>query len=253
MTSSNRSVVWFALMVVASFVGGPAAAQEEALGRRERAWVEQLAERFGPIAHAEKTAETGQAGGPATGLAVLAGDTTIIRYRFDTPAEAQQEAVSLLEGESVERRIMVGEVRGDQILVIQGEVAANPDRAREALDAAWQGLPAPRRPDATFAILGPHEVVLTTRLREGPLHDLVSQILEETRALEGSPSVRFSSPNAATVTLEGGFESGFQVADEGATLWTGMGGLRARRAQAYVGRVGESAGARGVLDRLFGN
>lgn len=249
MRSSRSFAVW--VVTLAALLGGvPASAQEEALSRRERAWVERLGERFGAVVHSEKTREDGTSG-PASGLLVVAGETSIIRYKFASAAEAQQEAVTLLEGD--ERRLTVGEVRGDQILVLQGPVARDPAKAREALDAAWEGLPAARRADATFAMLGPHDVVLTTRLREGPLHDLVSQILEETRADEGSPSVQFTSPNAATVKLEGGFESGFQVGDEGATLWTAMGGVRARQAQDYLGRVAvESAGARTVLDRIFG-
>lgn len=233
----------------------PAAAQDEALSRRERAWVERLGERFGRVVHAERTRdEPGPSGGASTGLLVVAGETSVIRYKFATPAEAQQEAVQLIEGDDVERRLTVGEVRGDQVLVLVGPVARDPEKAREALDAAWAGLPAPRRADATFALLGPHDVVLTTCLREGPLHDLVSQVLEETRALEGSPSVSFASPNAATVKLDGGFESGFQVNDEGATLWTAQGSVRARQAQDYMSRVGvESAGARSIVERLFGD
>lgn len=253
-----RSSLGSAAFVVVGFMlaGSPATAQDEALSRRERAWVERLGERFGQVAHAERTRdEPGPSGGASTGLLVVAGETSIIRYKFASPAEAQQEAVKLLEGDDVERRLTVGEVRGDQVLVLVGPVARDPEKAREALDAAWEGLPASRRTDATFALLGPHDVVLTTRLREGPLHDLVSQILEETRAEEGSPSVRFTSPNEATVRLDGGFESGFQVGDEGATLWTAMGGVRARIAQDYLAKVGgpQSAGARGVLSRLFGD
>ncbi len=233
----------------------PAAAQDEALSQRERAWVERLGECFGQVTHAEKTRdEPGPSGGASTGLLVVTGDTSVIRYKFASPAEAQQEAVQLIEGDGVERRLTVGEVRGDQVLVLAGPVARDPEEAREALDAAWAGLPAPRRPDATFALLGPHDVVLTTRLREGPLHDLVSQILEETRGLEGSPSVSFTSPDAATVKLDGGFESGFQVDGDGARLWTAQGSARARKAQDYMSRVGvESAGARSFVERLFGD
>lgn len=251
MKVTTTSIVWVSLVSVC--LAGPAAAQE-ALSRRERAWVEHLGERFGAVTHAERSTLDGDARTRATGLLVRAGTTSIARYKFASAEQAQQEAVNLLEDPEGGRRRVVGEVRGDQVLLLEGAVARDPARAREALDAAWQGLPAPGQPDATFALLGPHDVALTTRLKSGPLRQLVDDILAETRALQGQPGVRFASPNAATVALTNGFESGFHADDDGASLWTAMGADRARAAQAFVEQVGpaRTQGARGVLSRLFG-
>ncbi|MCO5169579.1 MAG: hypothetical protein M9894_24830 [Planctomycetes bacterium] len=251
MRESTSSLVW---TVVASLCLAAPAGAQEALSRRERAWVQHLEQRFGAVTVAERSTLEGDARTQATGLLVQAGSTSIGRYKFTSAEQAQQEVVNLLEDPHGARRRVVGEVRGDQIVVLEGPVARDPARAREALDAAWEGLPAPGQTDATFALLGPNDVALTTRLKSGPLRQLVDEVLAETRALQGQPGVRFAAPNAATVSLTSGFEAGFHANDEGASLWTAMGADRARAAQAFVEQFAPSPtpGVRGVLSRLFG-
>lgn len=275
MRSSTCLAAW--ILVATLSATAPAAAQEGlTLSRRERAYVERLGERFGEVAIADKSrftiaadgvvtdvtdapsAATSPGASEATSLLVRAGDTTIGRYKFDSPEQAQQEAVRVLEDPEGGREPLVGEVRGDQLLVLTGPAAKDPAAAREALDAAWQGLPAASRPDGTFALLGPHDVVLTTRLQEGPLRAAIDQVLAETRELEGRPGVTLTGTDAGQVKLESGFEAGFQAGEDGATLWTGQGPVRARQAREYLEQVAPprsgsvTEGARRVIDRLFG-
>lgn len=237
------------------------------LSPRERGYVDQLAGMFGPVSFADRSriervvAPMLPPGGSgpattssttATGLLVRAGDTTIARYRFDTPLEAQEEVARMLHQPGESRPIMVGEVRGNQVLVLSGDVALDPAAARRALDAAWQGLPAASASDATFAMLGPDDLVLTTTLKDGPLRDEVDRAMAKARERAEQPGFEVGERDAR-VKLPSGTEAYLTSDEHGATARLGAPGgpataeylalLDPEADAAAADQVGDAAGA----------
>lgn len=300
---TRTTTPWTSLALCCSLaVGAPAAAQDPErdapLSSREKDYVDTLERRFGPVSLADRTSfvvgerrvtarisdgSPGASGAPATpsasvepppsiatGVLVRAGDTTVARYRFESPEHAQQEVLDLLGQErAASSEPLVGEVRGDQVLVLSGELARDPTAAREALDGAWQGLPAAGSSDATFAVLGPHDVVLTTTLKDGPLRRFAEDTIAKVRARAagGAHPGMEVLPDGVRTRFPSGFEANVTSDARGATVRTtgAPGGPatqeylalldpnRDAEAAAHVrdANRASSAGASSVLDGLF--
>lgn len=285
----------FSLALCLVALAGPARAQDPdaPLSRREQAYVDDLGRRFGQVSFADRSSFApgarevvapigdGRRGRPdgapvrpveptpmARGLLVRAGDTTIARYKFDSPEQAQAEARRVMEAPPNENREpLVGEVRGEQVLVLSGEIAKDPAAAREALDAAWQGLPAAASPDATFAVLGPRDLVLTTTLTDGPLRESVDQAIARARASADRPGFETTPDGARVGHGTDGLQADLSSGPQGATARV-SGGPAGLASQEYLALLTPTAdarsadqvhdadqvtseGARRVIDRLF--
>lgn len=260
MTRLRTCSVASSTLCVLVALAAPAAAQDRdaPLSPRERSYVEGLGRQFGAVSFADRSqfvvgepeivdlsadAPARPPASVADGILVRAGDTTIARYRFASPEEAQAEARRVLET-PVEgsRAPLVGEVRGNQVLVLSGEVAKDPAAAREALDASWQGLPAPAAPDATFAVLGPRDLAISTTLKDGPLRESIDKALAKARERAGTPEFQ-ETPDGMAVRSPSGFEADLRVDDQGASalLRSGPGGPATNE---YLGLIDPNADAR---------
>lgn len=190
------------------------------------------------------------------------------RLRFETAEQAQQHSRWLLDCDLPVPTPYVAELRGNQLVVVRGELARDPASARRALGAAWNGLPAPATSDATFADLG-DGLALTTTLPGGPLRAGVDDALAKAREVSKRPDARGVELTAdgARVQLDSGFTANLRSDAAGASLSTttrpseeramsdylaGLGGHPEPRAAGATDQA-RSKGAARTVDGLFGH
>lgn len=229
------------LSLAALVLAGTPASAQDSLSRREREYVQALERRFGPVTASRlnfpsrlvaptptdelrRPIERPRPERPyidvlVNGLEVRSDDVAIHRYRFSSPEEAQQMATGLIESPMPEgRQPVVGEVRGNQLLLVTGDIARDPAAAREALDAAWQGLPASPTTDATFAVLGPNELAVHTTLEDGPLRESIDKAIKRARDLqERSDEFQPTPDGGMQVRKPSGFEADLRSDEHGAS------------------------------------
>ncbi len=297
----------------------PASAQDPSrkpLSPRERAYVEQLQRRYGPMRaerlqfpaeradevrdlSPESVAPPPSADGPivseppstrnpiarpsparpwqpapptemVNGLQVLGRDVAFQRYKFPSAEAAQAQVKEIIDTPMPEgRKPIAAEVRGDQVLIVVGDLARDPAAVRKALDAGWRGLPAPAEPDATVAILGPRDMAVSTTLKDGPLRESIDQALAKARERQGTAEFQATPDGGMQVRAPSGFEADLMSDEHGASalLRSGPQGpatneylalldpnADARSAnQVRDANAAASEGAANVLDGLFGN
>ncbi|MBL4848101.1 MAG: hypothetical protein JKY65_21505 [Planctomycetes bacterium] len=113
------------------------------------------------------------------GVEAQIGHTKIQRLRFRTAEAAQEFALH----QAVVRYPTLIEVRGNQVLQIQGRELLDPERATRLRERAWEGLPhAPGAPSLAAVYLGPDEFYLESRISNPDLRRSFERALEGIRA-----------------------------------------------------------------------
>lgn len=203
---NTRALLFLALCVVL-----PARAQDdrnaapEALSAREEAYGRALGERLGIAVSMQKfTIE--RPDGRARLLIVGTADQQVLRYKFASRAQAHSFVVVLF-GSTVRNKVPVmGELRGDQLVLVCAESMARPEAVQRVRRHVWDGLPCSDTIDATFVALPTwREVAVTTTLRSGPIRDAVVKL--NTSAMSalsaGKPWVRRTSSTSTRTELDG--------------------------------------------------
>jgi hypothetical protein len=253
---SRTLLLTFALTLIAAAPtrAQPAPAQAPPLSEREHLWAQGVAralqrqaggaQRVWRAAHeydaTRKMVSAPSASSAAhvppqrrvTGVSFCAGDLYVERVKFGSGVQAQAWARWLVEGMAGGPRPMIGEVRGDQLVLIGSPAVREAGFARAALAACWEGLPAPDHVDARFGALAPVDHIVATRV-PGPLRDLVEQVLaaeqQHQPREDGPPTpgrVRFSSPT--------GPNGGAAVTEGGASLYLTIDAARTTQARAWL-------------------
>lgn len=171
------------------------------------------------------------------GVRVDARGLVVKRLRFPSAADA-------LEYAAFEAHVGSGptvlQLRGAQLLLVEGQGARDATRARSALAAAWQGLPAPGEVEATYAALGePGELAFTTTHTSGPLAAAITSVLESARRHSRTAPETFSwnGPADVTVTMLGGMRARAHQGPSGGWLWCTMKPERAEATRRYLERL----------------
>lgn len=259
MKGSKGSWIASGALIALFTLTGPAAAQEPSA--RERAWRTRLEAAVGPVGPIERVERVGSPGAVAQGVRSRAGEAIVERLRFPSAAAAQ-EFLARTEHWS-DGRPVVGELRGDQVVLVHGDVVRDAALARAALDAAWSVAPAPAVADATFAHLGGNDLAVSTRLPEGPLRESIDQALAAIQR-HGGPDAT-SDAHSGDVRFDSGFQAHVRSDGDGAAAVTSSrpGGVDAMQgylaalqpesaARSTPGTPAATEGAAGVLRRLFG-
>jgi hypothetical protein len=178
----------FAASVLVSLLGLAQVASAQTpdgnLTSRERAWGEQLGAALGmetSQVRRPKGTQDGQTSGVTTWLQSGHGGTFagVTRLKFRSPESAALYAFNVRR--SAPEHDTAIEVRGDQVVIVVGQVVTSPEAARKLTQAAWGGLPAPDGPaDTALVALRDGSRVVTTAV-DGPFRRLVEGRLASDR------------------------------------------------------------------------
>ncbi|MCO5169283.1 MAG: hypothetical protein M9894_23310 [Planctomycetes bacterium] len=184
------------------------------------------------------------------GVHARAEGAQVERLRFSSPAAAQEFLTTV--DHWVLGHPVAGELRGDQVVLVHGDMVRDAARTRAALDAAWSVAPAAAEVDVTFAHLGGDDLAVTTRLPDGPLRRSIDAALA---AIHRSPGPGMSSdPRSGEVRFDSGFHARVRSDGDGAMAVTSSrpGGVDAL--EGYLKTLQpprRTVGAAGVVRRLF--
>lgn len=151
------------------------------------------------------------------------GGATVERLRFETPAQAQEYADWLLNGEVKGTRPLTGELRGNQLVLVSGPAVDDPAQVERALETAWKVLPAPGATDAAFTQLADGSVAVSTTLTDGPLRGSIDRAMTAARERDAKDLPNdgiTTTETTADVAFASGFRAKVQVDEQGASVYT---------------------------------
>jgi hypothetical protein len=270
-----------AVVSVATLALATASAAQDELSARERRYASALARELGSSEHevrriqvehgsASRVEDAANMGGSVPAILVHANDTTVARLRFETPEQAQAYANRLLTTDL--GASYTGQLRGNQLVIVQGHAVHDPATAKRLTEAAWRGLPAPEgAPEAAFTQLADGTIAVSTTLDDGPLRESIDKTLAAARARDraNDPDDGITvTEDTAEVALPSGLRAGVQVDEQGASFFTSRtpDGLDAAKehlaalgghpgsSDAVTGQSGAAAateGAAKILEDLF--
>ena len=176
------------------------------------------------------------------GLAIDMEGVEVQRLRFRDAAEAQRYA---LYAAPTDRYPTSVEVRGRQVVLIHGEGLADPERAAQLREAAWDGLPAPDGPPSVAATyLASDQFFIENRTKDPELRRAIERAVEAAEERQKAGVEGFEvDQSGARIRLPNGFRS--EIEREGATerVWAAPSEEEAAEIEAQADAFAEGSAA----------